>query len=540
MRADSLRLLEPRVRRRPLVLAVLCVSLLLVSLDNTILNVALPDISRDLNASSGELQWIVDTYIVVLAGALLVVGSVGDHLGRKRVFLAGLFVFGAASAICAFSGTPTHLAAARAVLGLGAAGIMPTTLALLTSVYPRADERARAIGLWSGTTGLGVAIGPVVGGWLLAHYWWGSVFLVNVPIAALGLLAAALVVPESRDPKSPAPDFPGAGLSILGMGALLWGIIEAPTRTWGSPVVLGALSAGAAALGLLAIVERRSTHPMLSVAVFSSRRFSAAMGAMAVVMFALFGALFVLTQYLQFSLGYSALATGLRIAPIAVVLLVAAPLSSLAVKAVGTTPVVVVGMALIAGGLALLSRTTVAGGYGDALPALMLVGLGAGLSFAPCTDSVMGALPPARTGVGAATNGAAIQTGGALGVAVLGSLLSTRYVHRLAPVLAGHAMPRSVYEAITGSLGGALEVAARTSGALGTELAAFARGAFVSGMDLAVGVGALVALAGALFALGALPRRPAAVEAAPPTRHRVAPGRPAPPRPGAPRQRRGA
>lgn len=520
MAVDVVTTLPTRVRRRPLVLAVLCTSLLVVSLDNTILNVALPDIVRDLDASSSELQWIVDAYVVVLAGTLLVLGSLGDRLGRKWLFMGGLLVFGAASAASAFSAGPGWLVGSRAVMGLGAAAIMPSTLSILTNVFPRAEERARAIGIWSGTTGLGVAIGPVVGGYLLVHFWWGSVFLVNVPIAALGILAAALVVPNSRDPSTAKPDLIGAPLSIAGMALLLFGIIEAPSRTWDSPVIIAAVCGGLALLAGFAVFERRSAHPMLTLSFFSSRRFSAAITAMAVVIFALFGALFVLTQYLQFSLGYSALATGVRIIPIAGILLVAAPLSTLLVRAVGTKPVVAAGMALIAAGLFLLSHVSVAGTYGDAFAALCLIGAGAGLSFAPCTDAVMGAVPIQRSGVGAATNGAAMQTGGALGVAVLGSLLSTRYVDHITPVLAGHPMPAHISHLITGSLGGALQVADQTGGALGAALAAAGRAAFVSGMDLALLIGGIVTAVGMAFALFVLPNRPAVVHRSPATRRR--------------------
>ena len=304
-------------QRRWLVLVVLCVSLLVVSLDNTILNVALPTIVRSMNATSSDLQWIVDAYAVVFAGLLLVAGSLGDRLGRKWVFIAGLAIFAAGSATSAFSATPGRLIAARAFMGIGAAAIMPSTLSILTNVFTDSGDRARAIGIWSGTTGLGVAIGPVVGGWLLAHYWWGSVFLVNVPIALVGLLAAAWLVPNSKNPASKRPDPVGGGLSTLGLSLLLWGIIEAPERSWTSPLVLGAV--GTAALVLVGFVlwERHSTHPMLELSFFRSRRFSVAMGAMGLVIFALMGGLFLLTQYLQFSLGYTALQTGLRIAPIA-------------------------------------------------------------------------------------------------------------------------------------------------------------------------------------------------------------------------------
>lgn len=490
------------------VLAVLCVSLLVVSLDNTILNVALPDIVRSLHASSSELQWIVDAYAIVFAGLLLVAGSTGDRLGRKRVFMAGLALFAAGSALSAFSGSPARLIASRAFMGLGGAAIMPSTLSILTNVFTRPGERARAIGIWSGTTGLGVAVGPVAGGWLLAHYWWGSVFLVNVPIAALGLLATALLVPDSKNPAALGPDQAGALGSIAGMGLLLWAIIEAPGRGWSSPAVIGTLCGAIAVLAGFVCWERRTSHPMLNLGLFRSKRFSAAMGAMGLVLFALMGALFLLTQYLQFSLGYSAFATGIRIAPIAAVILVAAPLSAAAVRVVGTKTVVFCGMALIAVGLLLVSRLTVHGTYADALAGFILIGAGTGLAFAPSTESVMGSLPLEHSGVGSATNGAALQLGGALGVGVLGSVLSTRYQDRLGPLLSHYPLPQPVVHDITGSLGGALAVAQHAGGAGGAALAAAARQAFVQGMDVALAVGAVSVGVAALVVLAVLPNRP--------------------------------
>jgi len=505
----SARAATPPRRDRRLILAVLCVSLLIVSLDNTILNVALPVIVRTLHASSSSLQWIVDSYAIVFAGLLLVAGSLGDRLGRKWVFMTGLVIFSAGSAVSAFSGTADRLIAARAFMGIGGAAIMPSTLSILTSTFTEARERARAIGIWSGTTGLGVAVGPVAGGWLLAHFWWGSVFLVNVPIALIGLFAAVWLVPNSKNPNTKRSDPIGAGLSIVGMGLLLWGIIEAPNRSWTSPLILGAIAAALAVLTLFIIWERHSSHPMLEVSFFKSRRFSAAVGAMGLVMFALMGGLFLLTQYLQFSLGYTAFETGLRIAPIAAVLLVVAPLSSVLDRLVGTKPVVFAGMAIVALGFGLLTRVTVHDTYMDVLPAFLLIGLGTGLAFAPSTESVMGSLPVDQAGVGAATNGAALQTGGALGVGVLGSLLNTRYQNQLAPVLAHYKMPASILHLITSSLGGALAVSQKIGGVLGPELANFARRSFVSGLDLAVSVGAAVVGTAGLVVLVVLPNRSA-------------------------------
>lgn len=494
-------------RYRRLTLVVLCVSVLIVSLDTMILNVALPAIVRAMHASSSQLQWIVDAYVIVFAGLLLVFGSLGDRVGRKWIFMAGLVVFAAGSVMSAFSPTPDRLIASRAFMGIGGAAVMPSTLSILTNVFTRSEDRARAIGIWSGTTGLGVAIGPMAGGWLLAHYWWGSVFLVNVPIVLAGLLATAFLVPNSKSRSSKRSDPVGAGLSVVGMGLLLWGIIEAPNRSWTSPLIFGALAAAVLVLIGFVVWEGRSAHPMLELSFFRSRRFSAAIGAMAMVIFGLMGTVFLLTQYLQFSLGYSAFQTGLRVAPIAVVVLVTAPLSNVLVRFVGTKPVVCTGMGLIVAGLALLSRVTVHGTYTDALPALFFLSAGSELAFAPCTESVMGSLPLEQTGVGSATNSTAWQTGGALGVAVLGSLLNTRYQDRMAPVLGHYRIPQSILHLITGSLGGALGVAQHVGGGLGAALSTTARLSFVSGMDLAVAVGAVVVGAAGVVVLMTLPNR---------------------------------
>ena len=365
-----------RGRWRLATLAVLCVTLLLTSLDTTILNVALPSIVRSLHATSSELQWIVDAYAVVFAGLLLTLGALGDRIGRKWVFMAGLVVFGTGSALAAFSDTPDRLTAARAVMGVGAAALMPCTLSILTNTFAAERERAAAIGIWSGTAGLGVAIGPILGGFLLVRFWWGSVFLINVPIAALGLLASVFLVPNSKNPAAKRSDPMGAVLSIAGFSLLLWGIIEAPDRTWTSPLVLGAFALSAAVLTAFVVWERRSTHPMLPMRFFRSRRYSAAIGSLAMVLFALLGMFFLLTQYLQFFLGFSPLRTGVAIAPIAAVLLVAAPSSVWLVRRVGTKLVVAGGMALIAIGAGVLAGTSVHDGYARAVPAFALIGLG--------------------------------------------------------------------------------------------------------------------------------------------------------------------
>ncbi len=492
---------------RAVTLAVLCVTLLIVSLDNTIVNVALPTLVRELHASSSQLQWIVDAYAVVLAGLLLVAGSVGDRVGRKWVFMGGLACFATGSVAAAFSSTPHWLVGARAVMGAGAAAIMPSTLSILTNIYWRPAERARAIGIWSGTSGLGIAIGPIVGGWLLAHFWWGSIFFVNLPLAIFGFVAAIWLVPNSHNPSSKRPDPIGAVLSVAGMAALLWGIIQASTRTWASPLVAIGVGTGLVLLAGFAAWERHCSHPMLDLSFFRSRRFSVAIGTVSLVIFALMGLLFVATQYLQFTLGYTALQTGLRIAPIAVILLVVAPASSYLVRWMGTKVVVGCGMGIVAVGLFLFSRTTVYGSYADIFPVLVIIGFGTALVMAPTTESIMGSVPREQAGVASGTNSASLQLGGALGVAVLGSVLNTRYQDRLTTVLDRSHVPSAAAQYITGSLGGAIAVANHIGGALGRALLAVANRAFVSGMDLALSIGAVMVVVGAALVIALLPAR---------------------------------
>ena len=498
---------DPGRGSRRVVLLVLSLSVLVINLDGTILNVALPSIVRDLHATSSQLQWIVDAYVIVLAGLLLTAGSLGDHVGRKRVFLAGLGVFAVGSALSAFAGSTSGLVAARAFMGVGGAAVMPSTLSILTNVFTAPRDRARAIGIWSGTNGLGLALGPLVGGWLLAHFWWGSVFLINVPIALVAALIAFVVVPDSRNSDAAAPDFVGAIASLVGVALLLWGIIEAPGRGWLSASIVVAIAGSVVVVSGLVWWERRSTHPLVELSFFHSRRFSVAMGGLGLAVFALAGTMFLLTQYLQFSLGYSAFATGLRITPIAIVLIVVAAFSTTLTRYVGTKVVVFAAMVLIALGLQLLSAVTVPTTYLDALPAFFLLGIGSGLAIAPCTDSVMGSVPVELAGVGSATNSTALQIGSALGVAVLGSLLNTRYQSRIDLALVGHAVPSQAAAVIRSSLGGALVVAQRAGGAAGAQLAAAARQSFVAGLDFAVDVAAAIVGFAALVVAALLPSR---------------------------------
>src|SRR5215216_3329760 len=420
-------------QRRWWALAVLCLSLVVLAMDNTILNVALPTLARDLEATGSQLQWMVDAYLLVFAGLLLTMGAVGDRFGRKLALNAGLLVFAAASAASAFAGSPEVLIATRAAMGIGAALIMPATLSIITNIFPP-TERGRAIGVWAGVAGLGIILGPVAGGWLLEHLWWGSVFLVNLPVVALAILAGWPLVPESRDPGATPLDPIGAILSITGLVTLVYGIIQAPEDGWTDPVILGAFGVAVVLAVAFGWWERRIQHPMLPMELFGNPRFSAASGAIAMAFFALFGSVFLLTQHLQFVLGHTPLQAGVRVLPVAA-LLVAAPLAAWLTEGIGTKLVVAAGLLLVASALWLLSTVQVGDGYGLVAATLALLGIGMGLTVAPATESIMGSLPLAKAGVGSAMNDTTRQVGGALGVAVLGSVLASGYGAAIGPAL---------------------------------------------------------------------------------------------------------
>jgi len=493
--------------RRWSALAVLCVPLLIISLDNTVLNVALPTLVQRLHATTSDLQWIVDAYVLVFGGLMLVAGSLADRIGRKRTFLFGLAAFAAGSTWAAFSGTVGELIAARASMGIGAALIMPSTLSIITNTFSDRAERQRALGFWSGTSGAGLALGPIVGGLLLAHFWWGSVFLINVPVAALGFACAIPLVPDSKDPTAGRSDPGGALLSIAGLGLVLWAIIEAPVHGWTSTLVLATGCGGLAVLCAFAAWERASSHPMLNLRFFANRSFSAAISCNGLLMFGLMGALFVLTQFLQFQLGYTPLQAGVRVLPAAGAIAIVAPLSSVLVRRLGVKLTVTVGLLVVAAGLWSISGASITTTYGEAVVGMTMLGVGAGLVFPAGVGAVMGSLPSEHTGVGSGTNGTSVQIGGALGVAVVGSLLSTRYEHRMTSMLAPYRIPHTIEQTILGSLGGALGVAGHLGGATGALLSNLARSAFISGMDLGLSVAAAVAVAGAALALFALPSR---------------------------------
>jgi EmrB/QacA subfamily drug resistance transporter len=477
-------------------------SLLIIGLDNTVLNVAIPTLQQEFDASASELQWMVDSYVVVFAGLLLTFGSLGDRFGRGRALQAGLVIFGLASLWAAYAGSAGSLIAARAVMGVGGAFIMPATLSILTDVFPR-EERGRAIAIWAGVAGIGIGLGPLLGGLLLEWFWWGSVFLINVPVAIAALVLGWWLVPNSRDPHPVALDVPGALLSISGVSLLVYAIIEAPNHGWTDPLTLAAFAVAATLAVLFFWWEARTAHPMLELSFFRNRRFSLGAAAIGLTFFALFGSIFAFTQYLQFVHGYTPLEAGVRLVPLAFGIMIGAGRSHILVGKLGTTKVVAAGMLVVAAVLASFSLWGVDTPYWIIGTTLFFLALGMGNVMAPSTDAVMGAVPEAKAGVGSAMNDVVRQVAGAFGVAIIGSIMNTVYADRMQDPTVG--LPPEAADPARDSVGAALGVAGQIGGAAGEALAAAARSAFVDAMGVAALVAASVALVGAVIVARWLP-----------------------------------
>lgn len=497
-----------KYRLRWWTLAVLSASLVIIGLDNTILNVAIPTLQTELGASASELQWMVDSYVLVFAGLLLTMGALGDRFGRKKMLQAGLLIFGASSLLAAFSDSSGELIAARAVMGIGGALIMPSTLSIITDVFPR-EERGKAIGIWTGMAALGIATGPALGGFLLekSGFGWGSVFLINIPVVAIAIAAGLFLVPESRDPVPPKIDIPGAALSISFLSILVYAIIEAPAKGWLDPLVLAAFG-GSLLLGAAFIItELKVPHPMLNLSFFRNPRFSAGVAAITLAFFALFGMIFVLTQYLQFVHGYSALEAGIRITPFAFGMMLGAANSHRLVRKLGTNKVVAMGLLILAGSLASLALWDVDTAYWVIGATIVIMSFGIANAMAPATDAVMGAVPLAKAGVGSAMNDTTRQVGGAFGIAIIGSLLNSIYSSGMNDSQAVSNLPPEAAAAASNSIGMAVEVASRLPAPAGEALLAAAKGDFVDAMGVAFLVAAGVAFAGAVIVARFMPAR---------------------------------
>ncbi len=499
------------MRRKPLILFSLLLAAFAINVDTTIVNVALPTLVQELHASNTQLEWIVDSYNLMFAAFVLASGNLSDRLGRKGVLLIGLGVFGAATIAGGLGNTPGELIAARAVMGLGAALIFPATLSLLTNVFTERRERARAIGLWGATTGVGIAAGPIVGGWLLERSSWPAVFFALAPIAALAAALIAWSVPTSRDPAAAPADRPGLVFSTAGMALLIYTIIEAPNQGWDSARSITGFVVAAALLVAFVVWERRAPAPMLDVRLFKNLRFSAASGAVAITFFSLMGFIFLVTLYFQFLKGYGPLETGLRLLPVASTVGVTSVLgTSLAVRA-GTKLVVAGGMASLAAGLLWTSSASVDTSYLTISAQMVLLGSGIGLTSAPATESIMGAVSRAKAGIGSAVNDATRILGATIGVAVIGSIYASIYSSRLTanlpsgiPDSVANSADRSVGEAF----GAASQLAAGRHADLARTLHDAAAAAFFDGFEVACLVAAAVSAVGAILAVVLIPSQP--------------------------------
>ncbi len=495
----------------------LCLSLVLITLDNTVLNVALPTLVRDLHASTSQLQWIVDSYQLVFAGLLFSAGSLADRYGRKGVLTVGLVVFGLGTAASALAGDANVLILTRAFMGIGGALIMPSTLSILGTVFPDPTERARAIAIWAAMAAVGIALGPVLGGLLLAHFSWGSIFTVNIPVVIAALVGGHFLLPTSRDPNPGRMDLLGSVLSIVTLAGLVFAVIEGPDHGWTSTTVFGAAAVGGLALAGFLAWEARCSHPMLDLALFRDRRFSIGALTLTLLYFGALGTYFLYTQHLQFVLGYSALRAGVYSVPFAVVLVLCSLQTPRAVARFGTAAVAGAGMAVLAVGVGIRALANAHTGYPLLLLSLVICAVGVGSTIAPSTVSIMNSLTADQAGVGSAMNDAARQVGAAAGVAVLGSVWSSSYHNALRHSGTRSHIPVSALAAGRQSVGAALATAGHLGAPVGTQLAAIAKAAFVHGSNTANVFGAAVALIGCGIALRLLPRHTTGARTGAPT-----------------------
>ena len=500
------------MRSKTTILVALLLAAFLVNLDTTLVNVALPDLVRDLHATTTQLQWVVDAYNLVFAALLLTFGSLSDRFGRKGMLLAGLGVVGAASLAGGLTASAGQLIAARAVMGLGAAMSFPATLSLIANVFTERRERARAIGLWGAIAGVAIAMGPIAGGWLLAHFSWGAIFIAMTPVAAFAAILVALAVPPSRSPAAAPVDIPGLVLSSATMALLVYTIIEAPAYGWGAARTLAGLAVSAALLTAFVLREQRAAHPMLDVRLFRDLRFSAASGAVTVSFFTLLGFIFLITQYFQFVRGYSPLSAGVRLLPVALAVAIGSVAGTrLAVRA-GTKLVVAAGLVAMAVFYGWVAATTTATlSYPIIAVQMVLYGLGMGLTSAPATEAIMGSISRTMAGVGSAVNDTTRLVGGTLGVAVIGSVYAGLYESRLAVTLPA-GVPGQIAALARQSVGAAYAaaggVAARGRPGLGQALRLAATDAFLHGLTVGALVAGGVAAAGAVLAVVFLPAQP--------------------------------
>ena len=506
--------MERAYSRRWWVLVVLSISLFLVVVDNLIVNVALPTLQRELNASTTGLQWIVDSYSLVFAGLLLAGGGMGDRFGRKGALQVGLVLFAACSSVGAFSGTTGELIFWRGAMGIGAALVFPATLAIITNLFVDPIERAKAIGIWSAVSGMAVAFGPIAGGFLLEHFWWGSVFLVNLPIVAVALGAGAFLIPTSKDPGAHRLDIVGVLLSVAAVASLVYTVIESPHWGWGSLKSNAGFAIAALALLVFILWELSREEPLLDVSFFRNARFSAATGSIGIAFFCLFGFTFLVTQYFQFVRGYDTLSAGLHTLPFAIGAGVTAPFAARAALKFGTKRVVTLGLLNMSIGFAIVSQVSADTAYwGPVIISMLFMANGLSLVTSPATDAVMGSLPIDKAGVGSAVNDISREVGGTLGVAVVGSVFVSLWTPAITSKFEAipglvTALPEGVFGMARESVGAAYAVVGRSPESARPVVQKAVSDAFMSGFGNATLVAAGMALFGAVCAWLFLPARP--------------------------------
>jgi len=489
-------------RRRWFLLGIMCLSLVMVVMSVAGLNVAIPSLQTDLQATAAELQWIIDAYALVFAAFLLPAGALGDRFGRKRALLFGLVVFAIGSIVGGLGTAAPQIIAGRVINGLGAAFVMPATLSLLTTIFPP-EERSKAIAMWAGFAGAGGALGPVVSGALLERFWWGSAFLINVPIVLGVVFAVTMFSPTSKDPDATPLDPVGALLSLLGLGGLVFGIIEGPERGWTDSYVVGGFALAVVTLTAFIVWERRSDHPMLPLSFFRDRRMSVGSGVVTIAFFVMFGLFFGFTFYLQFVRNYSPLSAGLATLPLAFALVAVAPRSAGLAARLGSGPVMATGFVLVAAGFGVLAFIEPSTPYLVLVLALVLLGMGMSLTAAPATGSIMSAVPHAKAGVGSAVNDTTREVGGALGIAVLGSISNA--VYRTSIDLEGLTLPPPVRAAAEESVGAATVLGRSMPGA--GELVERAGEAFTHAFNVTSRVAGALALVAAVVVAKVFSRR---------------------------------
>lgn len=485
----------------------ICLSVLVTSLNNNMLNVALPSIAKDLHASYSELQWAIDAYVLIFAALLLTMGSIGDRFGRKRSLKIGLALFGVSSILAGGATSILSLILIRAFMGICVAMIMPSTLSILTAAFEYPKERSQAIALWAATFGLGIGIGPLLGGWILKHFSWNSIFFANIPLIAVALAGSYIYISESKDEKAPPADMIGVFLSITGMVTLLFGIIQAGVVGWENPKILISLALAAIFLTAFAIWEKRTKNPMLPLYLFKNKSFTGANIAMTFLTFSLFGSSFFLSQYFQTILGYTALQTGLGILPIAIAVVVSSALSAKVSERLGIKFTVVGAILITAIGLIYMAAIAgIATSYGTLLIGMILLGVGLGIAQGPATDSVMGAVPKAKAGVGSAMNDTTRELGGALGVAVLGTISNRDFLAQINRLSIQNILPPDAYQLIQSGIVGAHQFATYIPfPQVQEKFVIYVDEAFVGGMRDAMFIGAAIMVLAAILTYRILP-----------------------------------